>query len=259
MRTVRHPDFGEAVVLLKAAGWSDSRVANAFGLCLTTVARFRQREGIGKATGDRAIIDHDAALQMWREGASDGQISRKIGITQGSITRWRQRNQLEPNFERYALTPPDIQRQVRQMVKAGASRRQITEELPVKNATITRMRRKMSDPYMRATGVTDRSLRLRISKDRNVLPQIEQAIGKSLPADVRHDAATEMYMHVLSGRLDRALIEEQAPKFRSRAFEINYGRYSDTSLDTDRGGWTLGDMIEDEDALAFADGFDSDD
>jgi hypothetical protein len=71
-----------------------------------------------------------------------------------------------------------------------------------------------------------------------------------LPADVLTDAADELYLAVLDGLIAERFIEEQAPRFRNRAFEMNGSNFGPRSLDAqDEDGWSLGDALADPDAL----------
>ena len=44
-----------------------------------------------------AHIDHEKALQLWRDGLLDSQIAKELGCTKSSVWGWRQRNDLPTN------------------------------------------------------------------------------------------------------------------------------------------------------------------
>lgn len=255
----RHPSFAEALKLLNAEGWHDKKIGDAFGISAVAIAKHRVNHGIPALSSKYSPkIDTGRAAELWGQKASDSEIAEEFGATQSGVTRWRHRHGL-PAHQEHLVMATTIKRRIRDMTRLGASRDQIRAETNVSLKSISRIRKTVDGPGVRKPGRNNATIRAHIMQDPRIMQRIERAVGRELPTDIRHDAISEMYTAVLSGLLSPELIEEQAPKFRSRAFEINYGRYADTSLDADRGGWTLGDMIEDEDALAFADGFDNDD
>ncbi len=107
----------------------------------------------------------------------------------------------------------------------------------------------MSGPGLRKSGLSNRAIRAQVLKDTSIYPAIEAAVGKGLPPDIIRDAVDELYLEILSGRISRIFIQEQANKFRARAIRMNFGEYGSISLEEDRGGWNLKDRLEDPDAL----------
>ena len=43
------------------------------------------------------VFDHDAMLELYRQGLSDPEIARRVGCTASNVFKWRKTNGLEPN------------------------------------------------------------------------------------------------------------------------------------------------------------------
>lgn len=241
------------------AEWSDQAIARVLKASPTTVERWRNDEGLAPHFSVYSQkIDHDAALVMYHDGASDGEIARHFNATQSGVTRWRQRVGLEPNFAGLQPFDGDTRRRARRMLCRGAARFQVAEEFGVgAHSTISRWRRKISDPGLRRPGLTNISIRRQVLRDATIHGRIVKALGKALPGEVREEATIAMYTDVLDGRLLVGLIEREAPSYRSAAFSICGSNYGPRSLDEENeDGWALGSTIQDPTALeAFDDIF----
>jgi transposase len=250
-------DRKQAFLDLYWAGWSDRRIARVLNMSSTTINKWRSRLGLepNEPPPKRYKIDKIEAVRLYAHGASDHTIARRFDVGQSCVTRWRQRLGLEPNFEPSLRLDKDVIREARKLLSRGASRKQVTQDLPIASLnTVTRLRRGMSARGLRRTGLTNAAIRSRILKDQSVRPRIEKAIGTHLPRDVLYEATTEMYVDVLDGRLALELIEEHAGRYRQRAFSFCGSDYGPRSLDerTDH-GWPHLQSLADPDALAAFD------
>ena len=109
----------------------------------------------------------------------------------------------------------------------------------------------MTDSGLRRHGLTNRSIRARVLKDRTIYRRIETAIGNGLPSDVKCDAVDELYLAVLDGLVDEQFIDQEARRYRSRAINMNGSLFGPRSLDSENeSGWSLSNLIEDYTALA---------
>lgn len=189
------------------------------------------------------------AMELYASGSSDGEI-RSLGTTQSGATRWRQRHKLSPNFENNQLSTSQ-QRKGRKLLRLGATKRQVADDLGLRYTTaVKRMRRAMDPRDIRPTGITNRTIRSRVLADATIYPRIVNAIGREVPSEVRQEATSEMYVAVLDGRLRSDLIESEAKSFRSRAFAACGSAYGPRSLDEQTDcGLTMLHRLSDPSAL----------
>lgn len=251
MPKYRSKECKDAFLILHSAGWSGAAIGRVLSLSENTVRRWQVAEGLEtNSTAYRPKFDNEIALALYDEGASDGEIARHFGATQSGALRWRQRKGLERNFDPNGPLPTHVARSAKRMLSEGASRRQVAEAHDIKClGTIQKLRRKMPKQGMRRTGINNATIRAQVLKDRTVVPRIAKAVGTKLPADVKHDAVSSLYLAVLEGLICRDLIEEKAPRFRARAYALNGHDYSQRSLD-DGDGRSWIDQLEDPTALA---------
>ena len=245
------PERLAALRLLCEAGWSDIKIGRAFERSKTVIARWRKRNGLKPLPqGYRQKIDHAQALAMYGVGASDGEIARRFGATQSGATRWRQRQGLAPNMEKFQPVDAHRKRAARKLLRNGASRRHVAETIGVCVNTITRIRKAMGSTGLRPTGLSDRAIRTQVLNDHTLERRIRRAVGANLPAEIRYEAATELYVDVLEGRLARDRIETAAASYRNRAYYMCGSKFGPRSLDAENDdSWTLSDTLADPDAL----------
>lgn len=241
----------DAFRVLHLAGWSMTAIARVLNVTDNTIGCWRQSSKLGiNPTKYHRRIDEAAAMALYRDGASDNEIGRALGITQSSITRWRQRRGLERNCEPPQPLDAVVVRQARKLLADGASRKQVAEALDIGClGTVQKVRKGMKKQGLRPTGLTNRAIRSQVLRDRSVMPRISEAVGRDLPIDVKHDAVSSLYLAVLDGWIRRDLIEERAPRFRSKAFALNGHDYCLRSMDDGEGRSCI-DQIQDPDALA---------
>lgn len=245
-------DRREAFAILHGVGWSDGRIGRALHTSPKTVRNWRIAAGLEPTeTPYSAKIDDRLALEMYYCGDSDGQIAKTFGATQSGVTRWRWRKNLPPNFERAAPISKVSKRRAKSMLRLGATKRQVAEAIGARSVeSIRRIRREMADTGLRRHGLTNRSIRARVLKDRSIYHRIETAIGSGLASDVKCDAVDELYLAVLDGLVDERFIEQEARRYRSRAINLAGSPYGPRSLDSqNETGWSLCDILDDPSAL----------
>ena len=246
-------DRREAFAILHQAGWSDGRIGRALRMNKNSVRNWRVTAGLApNSSAHTAKIDDKEALERYYRGESDGQIARAFNATQGGVTRWRWRNNLPPNFERSPQISRDAKRRAKSMLRLGATKRQVANAIGASCVeSIRKIRHEMTDSGLRRHGLTNRSIRARVLKDRTIYRRIETAIGNGLPSDVKCDAVDELYLAVLDGLVDEQFIEQEARRYRSRAINMNGSLFGPRSLDSENeSGWSLSNLIEDYTALA---------
>lgn len=193
-------------------------------------------------------IRHGEALAMYNEGANDKQIAAHFGAAPCTVGQWRTRHRLPSKHKREL--PSEQMRKARKMLREGASKRQVAEELGVTPRTVQVWRSKMPTEGLRPYGIGPSHIRAQVLSDNELYPRILRAVGTGLPRDVRHDAANELYVDVLTGRLAAGLIESVAPRYRNRAWGMAGSAFGPVSIDAENDdGFSLADIIEDESAL----------
>lgn len=246
-RTQEHRD---AFLALHAVGWTSAAIARVLGISTETARKWRSALGISSNCSKYSPkFDSTIALAMYEQGASDGEIAKHFGATQGGATRWRQRHSLERNYDPNPPLDPYIARSARRMLADGASKRQVADAHEIACLqTVQKIRRRMPRKGLRPTGMTNATIRAQVLRDKSIVSRITRAVGVQLPPDVKHDAVTSLYLAVLDGLLSRDLIEERAARFRTRAFALNGHDFSHRSLDDGEGrSWI--DQLEDPNAL----------
>lgn len=236
-----------AFEILHSAGWSDFRIASALQVGAHVIKRWRQDRNLEPNAGRVRKINETIAREMLAGGATDKGMAETFGVDPSAIAHWRKRRGLSASFPASRISAED-RRTVNKHLKLGASRKQICDLTSIKSLnTIDGFRSKIKSGKLRRTGITNETIRRRVSKDPNVQKRIDRAIGAHVPADIRADAAMDLYVDLLEGRVDVDLIEKVAPSYRSRAFDMCGSKFGARSLDEDLGdGWSLMDTIQDE-------------
>lgn len=197
-------------------------------------------------------IQHKEAYGMYLRGATDGEIAARFGVFKASAQKWRKRHGL-PTKNLTALTDQKVRR-ARSMLREGASIAQVAAAIESGQRAIERLRRKMPSEGLRRAGQNGARIRSAIITNADLYPRILRAVGPGLPRDVKHDAANEMYVDVLDGRLSADLIEARASRYRNRAWSICGSNYGPVSLDAaNDDDLSLGDLVDDPAALEAMD------
>lgn len=244
------PDVSEAIVALNGVGWSDAKIGRALGKSDKAIQKHRRHRGIlANPSKYNRRICQEQALELWSAGLNDAEIARQIGVSPSGICHWRQRHDLMPNLERAPSVSTEEKRTASRMLLLGASKRQAADEIGRSRDVATRIRRRLKGDGLRRAGLTNRAIRAQVLRDKSLYGRIQAAVGAGLPSDILRDAVDELYLEVLSGRISSTFIDSQAKRFRAQAIRLNGWDARQTSLDQDRGGWSLGDYLEDPTAL----------
>ncbi len=240
----------KAAFLLNREGWSDVRIGKALSMTAQTVAKWRRENHIESRSTPKF---NEQTLELYRSGASDGEIAKAFGACHGGATRWRQRLGLAPNFEpQKALTATEVGL-AKKLLRTGASMRQVAEAVDRKSLrAVRKMRREMAaEQGLRKSGHSVGAGRSRTMKlDPDVLYQrIKKAIGRGVSADIAADAASDMFLSLMEDRLQADQIEREAPRFVNRVLSSYASRYGPLSIDMqDEDGLSIGDRLVDESA-----------
>lgn len=236
-----------ALRILFDANWTATDIARAFGYSVHTITVWRREAGIECS---RPKIDDRQARNLHAMGLSDHQIGKEIGIGQCSVTRWRNSRGLSANFPR-GRSPAFVanRRKAMQLIRLGASKDKIASILGIHRRTIQNYRRDVKDGAPRGSGISDTNLRKAALKDKSLARRIETAIGSHVPAHIRADATSDLFVDVLDGLVSSKMIEVAAPSYRSRAYDMCGSKFGARRLDEEIGeDWTLGDTLADPDA-----------
>ena len=235
----------EVFQILYELGWTEQKIARAFGLSKSAVNAWKRRSGIPSRPRD--VIDFEEGHRLHAEGASDPEIASKFGVTQSGVVKWRQRHGLSPNISKIELN--DVQkRQIKQMLKEGGSAWAIGRHVGCNRNTVLKYRRSLSSPMLRASGRTDRTNRIAISKDDEILARITKAIGQNVPEHIREQAIFDLYGDLYEGKLVEEAIEMAAPRYRSAAYKMCGSTYEHSRLDAENNdGLRMIDTLADED------------
>lgn len=238
-----------AFLVLYEAGWSDTNVARILHAGASTIRQWRETRGLPRNKGINVKIDDVEARRMYDAGENDHQIARRFGMDPSGVVLWRQRMGLPSKYVCNRLTAEDT-RKAKKMFKLGATFRHVADELGIEGiGGLQNLRRKIDHPGLRRHGITNSMIRARVLKDPTVQGRIDRAIGPRVPTDIRLDAVSDLYVDVLEGRVSADFIEQQAPSYRNRAYDMCGSRYGARSLDEENdNGLSLGDMLADPDA-----------
>jgi hypothetical protein len=241
----------EAFLALHGAGWSDHRTARAFGVHQNVVRRWRLDSGL-PANGrqfNRIRLDWERVRELHAAGLNDYEIARDLGADPSSICKWRAKQSLATNYEPSGPSEATL-RAARKMLRLGASKDQVAEHCSIHRMRVQRIRRKMPVQGLRKVGQNNLMIAARVRKDPTIMRRITSAIGSRIPPDVQVDAVYDLYADVLEGKVAGDFIEKVAPSYRNRAMEISGNGYGRRSLEDPLGeDWTLGDTLDDPDAL----------
>ncbi len=116
MKTAKPGIDEEKARALYAQGMNDPQMAAELGTNRRNVSAWRARNRLGaNATrggsrrmprGSRTQIDEAAARKLYDRGRSDKEISRVLGVSEHTISQWRQKNGLKSKRERKKADEP---------------------------------------------------------------------------------------------------------------------------------------------------------
>jgi hypothetical protein len=187
--------------------------------------------------------------QLYAEGLSDRSIAKHAGVREQAIFAWRKVRGLPANLGNgargYSLTAEaDAARML--LYQMRYSDRRIAREQKVAWTTIQGWRKRRKLPPHGLARINWKKSDL--TRD-TTLDRVRRAIARTLPADIRDDAISDLYLAVLSGTVDLDEVEKQARKFGNRVLNAFASKFGPRSLDQELGdadGFTLMDTLVDE-------------
>lgn len=214
-------------------------------------------------------------LALLERGVNGGLIAREMGLASSTIDRWRNAMLAErptltlPKYEYrptrrkadgsvFSKLRPDRRAAAFLLYADGLDDHAIARALGIGHQQVWKWRQALYLPAVRGRGGLCRKTAPKpnrkppassISPLSNPLhAKIMAAIGRALPPDLIDDAASEMWLAVLEGRLSVAQIEAQARRYRRQAIASYASRFGPTSLDEDLtgDGFRLVEMVRDE-------------
>ncbi|NVD43503.1 hypothetical protein [Qipengyuania atrilutea] len=239
-------DQRDAIAFLNSHGWTDVRIGNVVGRTDKAICQYRKSNGI-PAANYRHRIDDRKAISMYEMGETDGAIARVLGVDQSAICYWRKRNGLKANFTGNAPLPKHTKRMAKALLKDGASKTQVATAVGCSVYSVQKIRRGMTSPHLRRTGLSNKDIRHRVRKDTRLLEKIEAAVGAKVPQEIREHASYDMYADLFEGVLSVELIEERASRYRNKAYSMCGSTFEHARLDAANDqGLTLLDRLSDE-------------
>ncbi|WBO22321.1 SbmA/BacA-like family transporter [Sphingomonas abietis] len=262
--------------------WRD--ILSPGGRGLTSIREWRQRRGLPanvppprekmpdlasdfqptprKSYGRRGCVSgailtaHEAQYQQgYALGLSDKKLAEFVGVAERSAFSWRRRRGLPSNNPDRAHLSPEARAARMLLYSFGYSDARVAREQGVSPSAIERWRGVLKLPANRAHR-WDKTTRCRGSREStDVLTRIKRALpGYLSPAD-RDDAASNLYMAVMSGGIPIAEIERRAKKFGNAVIGEYASKFGARSLNedisTDGDGFTLMDTLVDESSSSW--------
>lgn len=180
-------------------------------------------------------INTEEALQLYRQGMSDGDIARHFGVTQSGATYWRQRQGLKPNVAATSQPPlSDQQRRLmRKLLRQGDTVDQVARAVGCGKRVVGRMRAEMKgDDRLRKSGKILTGARNASRKNAAmILEELKVATRRITDSSIRDDVMGEMYLAMMEGRLERQNIKTEARRYTGRAIDQWQSRWAPASID----------------------------
>lgn len=202
-------------------------------------------------------INTEEALQLYRQGMSDGDIARHFGVTQSGATYWRQRQGLKPNVAATSQPPlSDRQRRLmRKLLRQGDTVDQVARAVGCGKRVVGRMRAEMKgDDRLRKSGKILTGARNASRKNAAaILEELKVATRRITDSSIRDDVMGEMYLAMMEGRLERQNIKTEARRYTGRAIDQWQSKWAPASIDEalTEDGLRLVDLIACPNAAAW--------
>lgn len=254
-------------------GMSDRAIARAVGRDHTTIRDWRKRQGLpsnGRPLRDpavRRLADAEARLrkEVWHRareererrfrqgyamGLGDKKLAQFVGVSENAALNWRQRRALPSNNPDRAHLSPEARAARMLLYSFGYSDARIAKEQRVRRSTIERWRAVLKLPANRAYAWDKTTRARRGAESKQLIARIKRALPAYLsPAD-RDDAAGDLFMAVMSGKIPIGEIEKRATRFGNTVINAYASKFGPRSLNEELGddgdGFTMIDMIADE-------------
>lgn len=204
-----------------------------------------------------AKINPDEARALLERGLTDTAIAKHFGVTQSGVTRWRNRNGLQPNRPHpgSGRLSAEQQRKARKLLREGATKEQVSREVGIAKDTVMRLRKQIAgDDRLWAHGRTLSGKRDALRRAGAALLQEVSDAARYVPDPVlRDDVIGDMVLAMFEGRLARERIRAEVRTYSGRAYRRWQSRWGPASLDEELGdgGFSLGDFLPCPQAAAW--------
>lgn len=169
-------------------------------------------------------------MALYNQGMNDAEIARIQGVHPSAVCRWRQSNRLEcrsrGDREKTAVS---VGRRFLYSLQWGD--RSIARQQQVTNITVREWRRNEGLPANRPKTKTYR--RDKLEQLHELQRRVVRAVGTRLPFDIAADAAAELMLAVVEGRVPLDQIEKHGRAFCNRALDQYANGFKQSSLDED--------------------------
>jgi len=193
-------------------------------------------------------------MALWNAGKSNREIARLLGLDPSTISRWRSKRGLPSRTGRGVPHPPEIRAKVEALLLTGKATRQVAEALGLTKSYVSDVRKKMAPDDRLLPHGGQRGCRM--AKDNPLSPftdalyaRIAAAVPYGIPADLRDDIISEVYVAILEGELAEADIERTMSKSIGKGYSRHASMFGPLSLDQQRGsdddGFTLMQFVAD--------------
>lgn len=247
-----NPDKDAAARLLHAAGWSDARIATAFGCCPNSIYNWRKAKGLRRdRQGRPAKIDDAEARRLHSEGWSDGAIARHFGCLQSAATHWRHRRGLARNMDPNPRPSDEQVAAAREAFLAGHTKDQVRREVGIGQRAADKIRRALGEQHGPIKHNLERVIFRPMSDP--IYRRLNDAVRRGIPDDLRDDIISDMYLDLLDGTLEPEDIESAAPRYTGSVYRSFASRWGPKSLDEpiSEDGFTRKDMLACDRAAAW--------
>lgn len=230
-------------------GLNDGQIGRKCGVRTKSVCNWRAKHG-HPANQLRGLSpdETEARRADYRRGLNDNQLAALWGIHPYSVLLWRQRQKLPTNCPETRHLSNEERAARMLLYSFGYSDARIAKEQSRCSSTISKWRKVLSlSPNRR------RDQSLHIGGRRKAESALMDRIRRSLPpymspAD-RDDAASDLFLAVMSGAIPIAEIEGRAKKFGNKVIEQFASKFGPRSLDEELGdedGFRMIDLIRDD-------------
>jgi len=185
----------------------------------------------------------DRRLALYQQGLSDGQIATQIGVTRSAIAYWRKANKLAAN-------QPSLEKHARRMslYRQGMNDCQIAVAIGVHRTSIAEWRTANGlEPNTSVGGQLSPRKVTKAVRTHPIVATVLRALGPTLSRDIADDAAQDICVDILTGKINPDDIKASASRYANRVIGQFASRYGPRSLDENVGDddFKLMDIIPD--------------
>lgn len=242
---------------LYGQGLTDTEIAKIQGVDRSAIRCWRKSHGFSSNSAKRnseAKVRRSDRADMYRRGMTDAQIAKVQGVHRCTVKKWRRDLGLPVNRARRDVNLPELLAAREFLYESGLRDVEIARQQGLSTDAIFSWRRYRGLPANRSdrTRARPRKLAVDISASR-LLERIRKAVGPSLPADIRDEAISDMYIDLSVRKLCPADIEKMARTYGNRVLDRFASKFGPRSLDQEIGedGFTLLDTLIDDSSSSW--------